>query len=367
MASRPVLPIDDLLKPISGENPAGSDPRGDHSPSSPYYSVKEARKAARAAERQYMFDRDDGEAHTHWRVVAEVAPSVLEHQAKDLELASWLTEALVRRYGFQGLRDGFKLIRGLVERYWEELYPLPDEDGLATRVAPLAGLNGEGTEGVLIAPIRNIPITDGNDPGPFSYWQYQQVLEIERLVDAEARAERAAKLEFGKDDIERAVSNSHPQFYIDIRDDIAEAIADYKAIDAILTNNCGSSGAPPCRNIINILEECLGAINHLAKDKLPLASEPSQETDTTESIVELTHVAQRNVDGIKTREEAFRRLAEISNYFLETEPHSPISYILRRAVKWGSMPLEHLIGELIPDPSAREHFSQLTGVTINDD
>ena len=63
-----------------------------------------------------MFAKENSEANDHWRKVAELAPDILKNQAKDLEIASWLTESLVRRYGFQGLRDGFKLIHGLIEQ-----------------------------------------------------------------------------------------------------------------------------------------------------------------------------------------------------------------------------------------------------------
>ena len=33
-----------------------------------------------------------------------------------------------------------------MEQFWDGIYPLPDEDGLATRVAPLTGLNGEDAD-----------------------------------------------------------------------------------------------------------------------------------------------------------------------------------------------------------------------------
>jgi type VI secretion system protein ImpA len=58
---------------------------------------------------------------------------------------------------------------------------------------------------------------------------------------------------------------------------------------------------------------------------------------------------------------------EISAYFRKTEPHSPISYILERAVKWGDMPLDDLIKELIPDSSARGLYGSLTGIKTDDD
>lgn len=362
MASENILQLDELLHPISEENPAGSDIREDSSPTSAYSLIKDARGAARSAERQNIFDKDNSEANDHWRKVAELAPDILQNQAKDLEIASWLTESLVRRYGFQGLRDGFKLIHGLIEQYWDNLYPMPDEDGIETRVAALTGLNGEGAEGVLIAPIRNVDITEGHEPGPFTYWQYQQVMDLEKIADPDARMEKASKLGYGNDDIANAVTHSTESFYINLRDDINEAINTYRQVSALLDEHCGSSDAPPTSNIINILQECLGAINHIAKHKFPIEEVVDEDSEDG------TEKSGGGTSGpVKNRDDAFRKLIEISEFFRKTEPHSPISYMLQRTVKWGSMPLGDLIRELIPDSSARDFYGSLTGVAATDD
>ena len=196
MATPDIVDINSLLQPVSESSPAGSDIREDASPTSAYYSIKDVRNAARAAERNSMFDGVSPEATENWRKVIALAPDILKSQAKDLEIACWYTEALIRRHGFQGLRDGFTLIHQLIEQYWENLYPLPDEDGMETRVAPLSGLNGEGAEGVLIAPIRNVNITEGGSVGPFNFWQYQQALDVQKITDEEQRAAKSDKLEF---------------------------------------------------------------------------------------------------------------------------------------------------------------------------
>ena len=51
MALTPVIDIDAFLQPISDDAPAGTDPRADTSSSSLYYQTKDARNAARSAER----------------------------------------------------------------------------------------------------------------------------------------------------------------------------------------------------------------------------------------------------------------------------------------------------------------------------
>ena len=370
MASEEIIQLDTLLQPISEDNPVGNDIRDDSSPTSPYYSIKDARNAARAAERNNMFDGDNSEADDQWRKILELAPDILQNNAKDLEVASWYTEALIRRYGFQGLRDGFKLIHGLISQYWDNLYPLPDEDGIETRVASLSGLNGEGAEGVLIAPIRNVDITQGNEPGPFSFWKYQQALDIEKIIDEEAKSDKAAKLGFSNEDVERAVSESSESFFVNLRDDISESSTTFKEIGTILDEYCGINDAPPISNIINILEDCAGAVNHIGKYKIPSSdTEEASDDDSGETTAASSgsESPAAQVSGpVRSREDAFKKLIEISEFFRKTEPHSPISYILERAVKWGDMPLDDLMKELIPDSSARDFYGSLTGVKTED-
>src|SRR5262245_49292994 len=118
MASESVVELEKLLAPIPGDKPTGVDLRADGNPNSDYYKLKDARFAARAKERELESDPAAAAAAPdqlpEWRAILDGAPKVLAEQSKDLEVAAWLVEALVRRYGFVGLRDGFRLTRGLV-------------------------------------------------------------------------------------------------------------------------------------------------------------------------------------------------------------------------------------------------------------
>src|SRR6516164_4991146 len=172
MASAAVLDLAKLVAPIPGQKPTGVDLREESSLNSAYYAIKDARNAARAAERQLVGDGEEPTSPPDWRPVLEHGMTVLAGQSKDLEIAAYVIEALVRLHGFAGLRDGFRLARGLVENYWDGLYPQPDEDGLVTRVAPLTGLNGDDAEGTLIQPIAKVPLTGGSSVGPFTQAHY---------------------------------------------------------------------------------------------------------------------------------------------------------------------------------------------------
>lgn len=369
MASPDIIDLAKLLAPISEESPAGKDIRKDSSPLSKYQTIKSARAAARSAERNSVHDGDSSEADEHWRKILALAPEILVNQSKDLEIASWFTEALIRRHGFQGLRDAFRLIKGLVENYWDNLYPMPDadEDGENARTAPLSGLNGEGAAGVLIPPIKKVPLTEGHHPGPFSLWQYQMALEAQRTPDEKARAKKIEALGYSLANIEQAINDSSDEFFINQLDDLSEAIEIYKTTGILLDERCGADNAPSTRHIIDALEECRGALNHLGKDKLPVpvVDEPLPEGITPSA----SNVGQASMAAgvINSREAAFKQLLEISKFFRKTEPHSPVSYVLEKAIKWGNMPLNELIAELITEPSSLKRYSELTGVENNED
>lgn len=373
MASVQIVDIDQLTQPIAGDAPQGADPRGDRSAKSLYSAIKDARNAARAAERANLFDDDAGaDIAAQWRPILQQAPKLLEEQAKDLEIACWYLEALVRHTGFAGLRDGIGLLDTLVEKFWDGLYPEPDEDGLETKVAPLTGLNGDGGEGTLLAPLRNLPITapgsGGGNFDSYTFWQYQQAQETDKLADADARAERAGRMGFTLADIRQAVQGSPDAFYIDLLEDLDATLASYKQLHDRLQEHCGSD-APPSSSISALLEEIQRSVRFLTKDKLvqPGAAAPESEAGPMSPSPAAAPAAGAIAipsGAVASREEALQRLLEIARFFRATEPHTPLASGIERLVRWGRMGVEELVAELLPDSTARAIYSQLTGVDI---
>jgi len=380
VASAQLIEIDRLIQPISEETPQGADPRRDRGAGSLYSTIKDARNGARAAERASLFDEDARAGiMAQWRPILQQAPKLLETQAKDLEIACWYLEALVREAGFVGLRDGIKLIDALVENYWDGLYPEPDEeDGLETRVAPLTGLNGDGGEGTLLAPLRNLAITaPGTGSGnfdEFTFWQYQQALETDKLADAGAREERANRLGFTLAAIRQAVQASPDAFYVDLLDDLDATLATYQQLHERLRGHCGAD-APPSSAISALLEDIQRGLRFLAKDKLaqaqPAQSEAPAEDGPVTAAAGTQAVAAAGVAAgiaagpVASREEALQRLLEIAHFFRATEPHTPLASGIERLVRWGRMSVGELMAELMPDNTARAIYGQLTGVDVN--
>lgn len=363
MASDPIIDIDALSQPIAGDYPAGSDIREDVSPSSLYYQLKDARSAARAAERAAALDDDGGALLPEWRLVLDLAPKVLSETAKDLEVAAWYVEALVRAHGFVGLRDGFALAQQLVEQFWDGLYPLPDEDGIETRVAPFAGLNGEGGDGTLIQPIRKIALSEG-DP-PFAAWQYEQAFEIAQITDEEKRQRRIDDGAMTMEGVEASLAQCRPQFFADLLADCDAAIAAYAALTAAFDAAAGHD-APPASNIRNRLNELRGIITSMAGARMP--AEPTEEpadggeVGTGGAVPAAASGVAAPTGAITTREQAFDVLGKVADYFRKYEPQAPTAYVLENLVRRGRLPFHELVAELVEDGEARKRLLIAAGM-----
>jgi type VI secretion system protein ImpA len=96
------------------------------------------------------------------------------------------------------------------------------------------------------------------------------------------------------------------------------------------------------------LAECLSM--HPDSDISPY-SDPSQAdiASTGPSTVPTAGVnIEQAVPGVpRSREDAYRQLASIAEYLARYEPHSPVPYLIQRALEWGCKPLPILLRELM--------------------
>jgi len=376
MASADVIQLEALLAPVPGDNPTGIDLRLDANPASDYYKLKDSRFAARAKERETDAGADVGDL-PEWRVIIELAPKVLATQSKDLEVAAWLVEALLRKHNFAGLRDGFRLLRGLVETYWDGLYPLPDEDGVAGKVAPLTALNGEGSDGTLIQPIRKVWLTDGRDPGPFAAWHYEQAQKLATVTDEKARAWHSKAGTATADQIESSRRATKPKFFLDLVDDLRQCQEEFGALNAALDKVCGQDG-PPTSTIRNTLEAVMAIATTLGQDAIAAAqaaaAATSGEADGAADGTGGDPAGGRGpgppglaLSPIRTRDDAFGALLQVGEFFRRNEPHSMVPYVLEELVRRGRMALPELLGELIKDTSQRRTFYLIAGMRPPDE
>jgi type VI secretion system protein ImpA len=371
MASPETLDFNKLLAPLAGDKPTGVDLRADHSPQSVYYLIKDARGKARLAERQLLLGEEvAAENQPDWRPVLQHGTQALLTKTHDLEITAYVIEALVRRHGFAGLRDGFRLAREYIEQYWDTLYPLPnEEDGLEGRLAAITGLNGEESEGTLIAPIARVPLTENTSEGQLAAMHYQEALALAKITDPKLREKKIAGGTKTLDAFQKAVTETPAEFYAKLHDDLMQCKAEYTKLCAVLDQKCGPQ-APPSSNIRTALESCLEVLNATAKAKLAAAAPPAPEKEEKPTAAPAGAPAAakpvappgETLDVIRNREDAFRAILKVADFFRRTEPHTIVSFALEQVVRWGRMSLPELLTELIPEEAQRKNLFKQVGI-----
>ncbi len=373
----PIFDLEALLGDISPEAPCGDDTREDSSPNSPYFNLKDLRGQARALERQVFADEEPLQVH-QWKQLAREIPVVLSERSKDLEFVAWYIESLCREHGFPGLAQGFDLARHYLERHWDQLHPQPDEEGMATRIAPLVGLNGNDGEGTLIQPILSIPLFSSPALGTYAAWHAEQAAEVRRLGEDKAQ-NRIKAGAASPDDLVQAVGETSLEALLETHKAIEMAQAAFAALSDAMDKVM--DGEPqPTTSIRKALDRCKAVLMHNAGERIAKAHAQA-ETESAAAANESKTSDPDVIDGdgsvsntaldpvqvaIQSRNQALEQLRQLSDFFRHTEPHSPVSYAISQAVRWSELSLPELMQELISDNGAREGFCRVTGVPSPD-
>ena len=360
--------LEALLAPIPGDSPVGTDMREDFSAQSPYNRLRDARSEARDAEKLLdAGNADAGDPTPLWRTVRELAQKTLRETAKDLEVAAWLTEAMVRGYGLLGLAAGARTISGLAEKYWDTVYPLASEEyGLEDRIAPVQGLNGQDGGGSLMQPLNKIPLFDRPDGSPIAYYQYQSSEQMTTLDKARLEARiKAGGIVFNDLEKEARIQSRHLAI---VRSDARAALRAWEGMAKILDEKAGQD-SPSTSHVRDLLRALMTMANRYAP---PEAAEPEapaeSENDNAEQenadmgTTDAAPVARATPGQILNREGALKQLEELSTWFRRTEPHSPLAYTLEEAVRRGRLTWPELLEELLTDKTVRDGLLVKLGI-----
>ncbi len=357
--------LEALLAPIPGDSPVGTDIREDYSAQSPYNRLRDARSEARDAEKLLDAGSPDAVDPTPlWRSVRDLAQKTLRETAKDLEVAAWLTEAMIRGFGLLGLAAGARVIEGLSEKYWDTLYPMPDEYGMETRVSPVQGLNGQDGGGSLMQPLNKIPLFDRPDGSPIAYYQYQSSEQMTTLDKARLEARiKAGGIPFNDLEKEARAQSRH---LAAVRSDARAALRAWEGMAKVLDEKAGAD-SPSTSHVRDLLRALLAVANRYAP---PEAAEPnpadeaeaSEEETAAMATTDGAPVARAAPGQVMNREGALKQLEDLSAWFRRTEPHSPLAYTLEEAVRRGRLTWPELLEELLTDKNVRDGLLVRLGI-----
>ena len=317
--------LEALLRPVSDDAHCGPDLDAAGDPAYVEFGV-----AAEWREAKYVGEQEVSPAQApDWRKLKETGAALLA-VSKDLRIAKHYVAALAHTDGLPGFAAGVRLLRDLLDRYWDALHPVlegPSDDWRKNLVMEVNSERGalEGLRGALIAEsrkigrfaVRDIEVLDGKLPPAEGATAPTEELLREAIRDTELAAENL-RLESCR-----------------------EALADLKAIQDIFRERQGSlyPEFPVAENLLARAQALLGEALGF-ESATPGAATPAGE-------------AEGSGDGapgqLKTRADARRVLESVCDFLERTEPAHPAPILIRRAARLLDLSFVDIIRDLAPE------------------
>jgi type VI secretion system protein ImpA len=335
----------DLLNPIAGENPSGQNLK--YAPI--YDKIKEGRREDDdAAQGDWKLERKVAD----WPLVIKTIGETLATKTKDLQLAAWLTEALLKTQGVAGLRDGVDLLKGLIEGFWDTLYPEIEDGDLELRAAPLEWVGGR-----LDRAVRGVPLTRGGH----SWLVYKESRKVpteteagESSPKAEAREAAVAEGKLTPEEFDKSFDSSPKAYYVQLAADFDSALESLQALDGLCEEKFQdvAPGFGPLRQTLEEVRQAVRIFLQKKREKEP--DEPVEGADA-EAVAPEAEAAEEEAQAAGAapararkpggalsaepvdREDAIARVVSAAKYLRGENQYDPSPYLLLRGLRWGEL------------------------------
>jgi type VI secretion system protein ImpA len=318
-------------------------------------------KEARRADPGYL-TQGDWQADlkvSDWDLTVALASAALAEQTKDLMLSAWLAEGLAHTHHFSGVAFGLRLTEQLLAAFWPSLHPALEE-GMELRTARLAWLNHSMTE-----VVGRLPITQDNGYGLARYEESKQV-ENQKLQDPASMASALSEGKINAEIFQRSAASTNTE-HLQLRArEISECLNACHSLQDTLEKLIPDD-TPSFSLLYDTLTRSGKMVERLLHDRgIELAQVEISPRSTEASPLHAAATAAGSIDrGLRTnplnREEAFQLLTGVAAFFKQTEPHSPVPYLVERAIKWGNMPLEAWLADVIKDTKIVDSVQDILG------
>jgi type VI secretion system protein ImpA len=336
-----MIKVDELLSPISPEDPCGADLSYD-----PAFqeldSLIEGKPETQFSEAE----------EPNWKQVHQHCVTLFS-RTKDLRVTISLTLAELHQEGFPGLASGLQLIRGLLEQYWDTLHPKLDPDfgnDPLERINAVSSISiPEGTFGdplQFLRRVRRAPLCRSQQLGSFSLYQIQAANA--KPVAAPEEDQPAATKGPDMAMIEAAFRDTDPALLDQIDRSISSAISDLDGINEFLDRTVGVTKSASFDGLKSLLLEARKHVSHYLESP---AGGPAREGLRT--VIDGVAASGGTPGVIQTRRDVLQSLDAICAYYESTEPSSPVLPLLRRAQQLVGKNFTEILHELAPDTVAQ--------------
>lgn len=374
--------IEEFLSPISNEQPCGEYLKLNKSE---YRSLRNSYNNALSSFRKLIetpencFNEDFfNENNKNWQMFSELAKEKLLTKTKDLEILCWyLTAQIFTRDYIDNIHHGIEILHQWLLLFWEDLNPRLSQDKLETtedqqaqksvieaKVLPLMQFAGDSINNcALYAPMQVRGFI-----GELTFGDYITAELNEDLESLKAEA-----------------NNCFDSSMIDVVLTLGKICSSLELIEVFIQEKCKSYGVVFHLTCLKaVFDKMLSGIKYLVGHQLvpwpldatnenEIQENKQNELDTLVLVNNHNEVSKKNNDinennlntnGLSNRDDAFNQLRVIADFFKKTEPHSPIPFLLERAIRWGYMALPDLITEMIANGNEQviEHIKLVTGM-----
>jgi type VI secretion system protein ImpA len=248
----------------------------------------------------------------------------------------------------EGLGDGLELLDGLIDQAWDRLVPVVDDPSdLDIRAAPFEWLDDPDRGARFPSTVGGITLLDATKEVPsMGYLDWKQGQSSQGTSGA------------GKfDQILSATSLE----VIQTRHDL---VLRAREILGRLTQRLSDKLkdlAPSMVRIRTMLDQCEGLLAQIIAKKSPVQSaSPAAGDQAASGSVSNSQAMQPNNAG--SRQQAYQMLANAADILASIEPHSPVPYLIRRAVELGRLPFPELIQAFVREQNVLETMFRELGI-----